>query len=420
MSAGRQFAVDVVHRLREAGYEALWAGGCVRDGLVGRTPKDYDVATDALPEQIRAVFGHHRTLPIGAAFGVITVQGGKEAGQIEVATFRRDAQYSDGRHPNSVSFSTAREDALRRDFTINGLFYDPVEDEIIDYVGGREDLRKQVVRAIGDPFERIAEDKLRMLRGVRFAATMGYQLEQRTLDAITQQSAQLQVVSTERVAAELRRMLVDPNRCLAMSLLKQSRLLGNILRSWSPTEEQWDETQRILASVDCALFTVSLTALIRCGCMAAEDPIAHAREICRELKLSNEESTGTGLMVQHEGVIREASSIPWPQLQRILIHPRIEEVLQYCSAVSLALDGNSGQIEFCRRKLDMPKARLNPAPLIGGDDLIKAGLSSGPHFRGILDQVRDEQLEGRLELPEAALSRALQLAEQIDSQPDYS
>src|SRR6187431_2793035 len=166
----REFAVEVVRRLREAGLQALWAGGCVRDQLMGQLPKDYDVATDAAPERVREIFGQRRTLAIGAAFGVITVLGPKGAGQIDVATFRRDAAYSDGRHPDAVTFTDAEHDAQRRDFTINGVFYDPLEDRVIDYVGGQEDLTRRVIRAIGDPLARIAEDKLRMLRAVRFAA----------------------------------------------------------------------------------------------------------------------------------------------------------------------------------------------------------------------------------------------------------
>src|SRR5262245_35516929 len=166
----RQFAVEVVHRLRESGHQALWAGGCVRDQLMGQLPKDYDVATDAEPDRIREVFGKRRTLPIGAAFGVITVLGRKGAGQIDVATFRCDAAYSDGRHPDAVTFSDAEHDAQRRDFTINGLFYDPLEGRVIDYVGGQVDLEFRILRAIGNPSARIAEDKLRMLRAVRFAA----------------------------------------------------------------------------------------------------------------------------------------------------------------------------------------------------------------------------------------------------------
>ena len=173
----RRFALEVVRRLRAAGFEAYWAGGCVRDELLHRPPKDYDVATDARPEQIRELFGPKKTLAIGAAFGVITVRGPKKAGMVEVATFRQDAAYSDGRHPDHVTFSSAREDALRRDFTINGLFFDPLEGRVIDFVGGQEDLARRVIRAIGPPGQRFAEDKLRMLRAVRFSAAFGFPLE---------------------------------------------------------------------------------------------------------------------------------------------------------------------------------------------------------------------------------------------------
>ncbi|MCR4411750.1 MAG: CCA tRNA nucleotidyltransferase, partial [Thermoguttaceae bacterium] len=164
----RQFAEEVVRRLRAAGFLAYWAGGCVRDQLMGLDPKDYDVATSAVPEQVRQVFGRRRTVAVGAAFGVITVVGPPGAGQIEVATFRSDRTYSDGRHPDEVVFSSPEEDAARRDFTINGLFYDPVAQEVIDYVGGRDDLARRLLRAIGDPRQRFAEDKLRLLRAVRF------------------------------------------------------------------------------------------------------------------------------------------------------------------------------------------------------------------------------------------------------------
>jgi poly(A) polymerase len=191
----RDLALDVVRRLRAAGFEALWAGGCVRDQILGIPPKDYDVATSAEPEQVRDVFGRRKTLAIGQSFGVITVVGPRGSGQIDVATFRRDAAYSDGRHPDQVTFTTAEQDALRRDFTINGLFYDPIESRVIDYVGGQEDLREGIVRAIGDPRERIAEDKLRMLRAVRFAARFDFALDERTLTAVQEQAHELVIVS---------------------------------------------------------------------------------------------------------------------------------------------------------------------------------------------------------------------------------
>ena len=174
----RESGPHVLRRLRKAGYQALWAGGCVRDQLFGRTPNDYDVATSATPAEIRQVFGRRHTLEIGAAFGVVAVLGRKEAGMIEVTTFRRDAQYSDGRHPDAVVFSTPEEDAQRRDFTINGLFYDPLEDRVIDYVGGVADLERGLVRAIGDPRARFSEDKLRMIRAVRIAAGFNFAVDE--------------------------------------------------------------------------------------------------------------------------------------------------------------------------------------------------------------------------------------------------
>src|SRR3954462_13574945 len=212
----RAFALEIAQKLRSGGFEALWAGGCVRDELLGLTPKDYDVATSATPEQIRDLFGHRRTLPIGAAFGVITVLGPRTAGQIEVATFRTDAAYSDGRHPDSVSFTTAEHDAQRRDFTINGLFYDPIANQVVDYVGGQQDLQQRTIRAIGEPRSRIGEDKLRMLRAVRFAATFNFEIDPPTFVAIQQLAAEINTVSAERIGMEIRRMLLDSNRATAL------------------------------------------------------------------------------------------------------------------------------------------------------------------------------------------------------------
>ncbi len=219
----RQFAVEAVRTLRGAGFAAYWAGGCVRDCVLGRTPKDYDVATNAPPPQIRVLFGRKRTLPLGAAFGVITVLGPPGAGAIEVATFRRDAEYRDGRHPDSVTFSTAEEDAARRDFTINGMFYDPIEDRLIDFVGGQRDLEARSIRAIGDPQERFREDKLRLLRAVRFAAALQAEIEPSTEAAIRRMAAEITVVSAERIAVEMQRILVDPHRSRGIRLLARHR-----------------------------------------------------------------------------------------------------------------------------------------------------------------------------------------------------
>src|SRR5438477_3421554 len=224
----REFAVEVVRRLRAAGYQALWAGGCVRDELLGLVPKDYDVATDARPEDVRRLFP--RTVAVGMSFGVIEVLGPRARAstaplRVQVATFRSDVSYSDSRHPDAVVFSSAREDALRRDFTINGMFFDPLENRLIDYVGGQEDLKARVLRAIGDPATRIAEDKLRMLRAVRLAARFELAIDPGTWAAIRDMAEQITIVSAERIADELRKLLVDPQRSRGVNLLCESGLV---------------------------------------------------------------------------------------------------------------------------------------------------------------------------------------------------
>src|SRR3954471_8146843 len=259
----RDFALEIAQKLGAAGFEALWAGGCVRDELLGLTPKDYDVATSATPDQIRDLFGHRRTLAIGASFGVITVLGPKAAGQVEVATFRTDAAYSDGRHPDSVSFTTAEHDAQRRDFTINGLFYDPIAEKVVDYVNGEEDLKRHTIRAIGEPRLRLSEDKLRMLRAVRFAAAFNFEIDAETFRAIEEMAGQISTVSPERVGAELRRMLLDANRATALALLRESKLLLHVLPPLANSSEQsFTETKRILHGLKQPSLATAFAALL--------------------------------------------------------------------------------------------------------------------------------------------------------------
>jgi len=394
----RDFAIDVVRRLRAGGYEALWAGGCVRDRLMGQTPKDYDVATSAVPDQVRDAFGKRRTLAIGAAFGVITVLGPKGAGQIDVATFRRDAAYSDGRHPDAVSFSDAEHDAQRRDFTINGLFYDPLAERVIDYVGGEADLARRVIRAIGDPLARIAEDKLRMLRAVRFAARFDFAIDEPTRSAIEQQARELIIVSAERIAAELRLILTHSTRTRGLERLASTGLLEVVLPECAPllqSRDQWSRCVATLAALDSPTFPMSLAVLLR------DLQFSHPRTdlpqiVFERWKLSTDELDGVRKLLREESLIRTASLQPWPQLQRILIAPRSDELLGYCQAVAQVLDGNTAEIDFCRAKLALPTEQLNPPPLITGDDLKRLGLPPGPAYRELLDAVRDAQLDQRL------------------------
>lgn len=257
-AASREFAAAVVARLRAAGHETYWAGGCVRDELLGRTPADYDVATAALPEVVRQVFGRKRTLAIGAAFGVITVLGPKGAGQVEVATFRTDAAYTDGRHPAGVSFCSAREDAKRRDFTINGLFLDPLSGEVHDFVGGRADLAAGVVRAIGVPAQRFGEDHLRMLRAIRFTAFFDFVLDGETRAAIERMAHLVAAVSPERIAAELRAMVERTGRQRALLLLAETGLAREVLPELAPAHGDGGDHWAIGAAVVAALDEPSL------------------------------------------------------------------------------------------------------------------------------------------------------------------
>ena len=401
----RQFAVDVAQKLRECGHQSLWAGGCVRDELMGQTPKDYDVATDATPDRIREIFGRRRTLPIGAAFGVITVLGPRGAGQLDVVTFRKDAAYSDGRHPDAVTFSDAEHDAQRRDFTINGMFYDPLDDRVIDYVGGQDDLKRRVVRAIGDPLARIAEDKLRMLRAVRFAARFNFAIEENTLAAVKQQAHELVIVSAERVATELRLILTHSNRSRGVELLAETGLLEVVLPeavSLLQSPDLWVRCTAILAALREPSFSMSLAALVRDLKPGSQGkPIAEA--VFDRWKLSTDELEGVEKLHREEPIIRSAIQQPWPIVQRILIAPRMEELLGYCEAVAGVVDGNSASIDFCRAKLTLPASELNPPPLISGEDLKAIGLPPGPVYKQIIESVRDAQLDKKISSREEAM-----------------
>jgi poly(A) polymerase len=413
-AAAREFAVDVVRKLREAGYQALWAGGCVRDQLLGRQPKDYDVATSARPEQVQQVFGKRRSLAIGAAFGVITVIGPKNVGQLDVATFRKDAEYSDGRHPDSVTFSEPREDAQRRDFTINGLFYDPIADQVIDYVGGQDDLIAGVIRAIGDPRARIAEDKLRMLRAVRFAATFGFELEPQTLDAIRKQATELVIVSAERIAAELRKMLTLERRRLALELLASAQLLEVILpESRGLHTLAWEQTLAIVERIPGATFPQAFAALLRPLAETPEGLEQAAQTVGKRLKFTTDELAQIQRMLREEPILRNASQLTWPQLQRLLVTPGIEPVLDFSAAVSFVIAGDSGDLDICTRMLALPAPLLNPPHLITGDDLKALGLTPGPGFRSLLEKVRDAQLDSLINTHEEALELAKKLAAQL-------
>jgi tRNA nucleotidyltransferase/poly(A) polymerase len=379
------------------------------------------VATSARPEQVRELFGQRKTVAIGAAFGVISVLGRpKSSGQIEVATFREDAAYSDGRRPDAVTFSTAAADAARRDFTINGLFFDPVENKVIDYVGGQEDLRNQVVRAIGNPIDRIAEDKLRMLRAVRFAAAFAFSLEARTRAAIRAMASEVTVVSAERIAAELRLMLSHPSRARGMELLAETGLAMFILPEIPEVSgEAWQSTLRQLDGLEpfdpqsSSAFENDSASRRPVTFSLAFATLLHAYvdatvvvSICGRIRFSNKETDRIVWLLRNQNAIVEATSRPWPRLQRLLIHPGAAELLAMHRAIHPAC---TAELAFCREKLLLPPEVLNPPPLVTGDDLRALGIQPGPHYQQLLETVRDAQLIGQV----AGAQDALALAERL-------
>ncbi|HEY0980595.1 CCA tRNA nucleotidyltransferase [Schlesneria sp.] len=406
-SPQREFAIEIVRRLRDAGHTALFAGGCVRDALLGREAKDYDVATTALPEQVRQLFGHRRTLAVGASFGVIMVIGPADVGTVEVATFRTEGPYQDGRRPEHVTFATPQEDAHRRDFSINGMFFDPVDERVLDYVGGESDLAAKIVRAIGDPHERIREDKLRMLRAIRFTATLGFSLDTATASAIREMSADLTVVSAERITQEMKRMLVDVHRRRAIELADDVGLIQVIfpeLRQFRG-QETWKHTLQSLALLDQPSFELALTAFL-----LPLSSTSTVLSICRRMKLSNGESARIGWLTQHHGALDEAPELSLSSLKRILAHPGAAELLNLETAVRIAKGLSDDPIAFCRRFLEeTPSEIIDPPPLITGDDLIKMGLFPGPRFKSVLVRIRDAQLNLEIHTPEEASTMAIAL-----------
>lgn len=401
----RQFAEQIVRTLREAGFEAVWAGGCVRDMLLGQTPKDYDVATNATPVEVRKLFGFHRTLAVGASFGVIVVVGGRKAGQVDVATFRSDGTYSDGRRPDSVTFGTAEEDVKRRDFTINGLLYDPLEDRVIDYVGGQADLANGVIRAIGDPFTRFSEDKLRLLRAVRFAARFDFTLEAQTRAAIEAMADRVVTVAPERIAQELRPMLIHPNRRRAVELLGETGLAQALVPELKPVIEDgtaWKQTLDRLERLKQPPFVVALAAwLLELG------PETTAN-VAQRWRLSNKECEEAVWLLKHLDRLREAPTLPWSQVQPMLVNAWATDLCDLAEADAETRGQATDHVAWCREKLALPPHELDPPPLISGNDLRALGIPPGKLYSTFLRRVREAQLDGQLTTPEQALAAVAQ------------
>ena len=433
-SKGRQAAERVAGALHAHGFQAYLVGGCVRDLLRGVEPKDYDVATDARPEQVLELFPG--ALAVGAQFGVVGVL--EEGERIEVATFRSDGLYSDGRRPDDVSYSTdPREDVLRRDFTINGLLLDPSTGEVFDFVDGRKDLERRVIRAIGNPNRRFEEDHLRMLRAVRFAASLDSKIEPQTFAAIRRLSGKITTVSAERVRDELLRILTCGRAQRGFELLDESGLLPEILPEiakmkgveqppeYHPEGDVWTHTLLMIEALPAGCSpTLAMGVLLHDvgkppTFRVAPDRIRFdnhvsvgmvmAREISNRLRLSHDETTQIVALVEHHLRFRDAPLMRASTLKRFLRLEKFEEHLELHRLDCLSSHRNLENYEFVRAKLaELPAAAIRPAPLLNGRDLIEMGYRPGPQFKEIIRAVEDAQLDGQLISREAAIQFVLE------------
>ncbi|WP_372715527.1 CCA tRNA nucleotidyltransferase [Novipirellula sp.] len=407
-----QEAIRIIDRLREAGFTAYLAGGSVRDALLGKSPKDYDVATDATPEAIRDVFGKKQTLAFGASFGVMGVlpdrrpPGPAESRQqnvdkvepTEVATFRSDGVYLDGRRPDSVHFGNAEADAMRRDFTINGLFYDPANSEIIDYVSGRHDLERSLLRTIGDPRQRFAEDKLRMLRAVRFATTIGFQIDPATALAIGEKASEIEVVSGERIGVEMRRCLASEHILEGLDHLSDLALTPYVLPELAKMDR--DRVRQLFAIQRRREFPSAIAMLL----LASKTANADLKAITERWKLSNEEVRIVTAVLRNAPKLAIAHKIAWSKIQPILIDRDARYVLDVAVEIASADGLGEAGIRRVKDALKQPNEVLDPAPLLNGSDLAKLEIPAGPVYAKILRHLRQRQLDGELSTREQAIA----------------
>jgi putative nucleotidyltransferase with HDIG domain len=437
----RDFATSIVLTLRRRGFQAYFAGGCVRDLLLNREPADYDVATSATPTQVMEIFPD--SYAVGAQFGVVLVPAPEpqklDDGQsertrtVEVATFRSDLGYTDGRHPDAVRFSQdPREDVARRDFTINGMMLDPLMNEVLDFVGGRSDLAAGIIRAIGDPEKRFSEDKLRMLRAVRFAASFEYEIEEQTWAAIERHAEEIQVVSRERVRDELTRMLTEGHAHRAFLLLDGTGLLSQILpeisamkgveqpREFHPEGDVFVHTTRLLDYLPqpcpptlawgALLHDVGKPSTFRRATDRirfdnhVEVGVKIGEAICKRLRFSGDDTEQILALIDNHMRFGHVMRMKESTLKRFMRLPSFDEHLALHRADNLASHGNLSTYDFLHEKMnETPPEIIRPVTLVNGDDLIAAGYAPGPKFREILEAVEDAQLEGRLQSHDAAI-----------------
>jgi len=429
VNAPRAIATDLVRQLQAAGYEAFWVGGCVRDFLLGRTPGDYYIATSAAPPQIEELF--ERTIPVGRKFGVmIVVRDGQE---FQIATFRAEADYADGRHPGKVSFGDAEADAHRRDFTINGLFYDPLADRLHDWVGGEADLKRKLIRTIGKPAERFAEDHLRLLRTARFAAQLGFEIEAGTLAAVRELAPKIQLISAERVRDELWKLFRPPHAARGLQLLQDCGLLAEVLPEIAATRgcaqtpdfhPEGDVFNHLLAMLSQLppdahelLPWAALLHDVAKPVTAARNPETgrvhfynHERigedmsvQILERLRVPRRQIEDIAKAVRYHMQFKDVPLMRKATLRRMLLRPTFPLELELHRLDCL---GSHGQLDIYEqllaeaRTLD-EKPSLKP-PLLTGDDLVELGMKPGPEMGAILQELRDKQLQEEIATPDDA------------------
>lgn len=423
-------ALAIIERLRAAGFTAYLAGGCVRDRILGIEAKDYDIATDALPESVQGLFDH--TIAVGARFGVIMVL--IDGDQFEVATFRADAEYRDGRRPEAVRFGTIEDDVQRRDFTIGGMYFDPASGRVIDLVGGMRDLRAGLVRAIGDVYQRFEEDHLRMLRGVRFAARLGFAIDPATWAAIKRSASAIAHTAAERVGEELVMIMTEGGAARGIDLLAESGLAAVVLpevlelsgcaqpENFHPEGDVYRHTRLMLSmlprgSSETLAFGVLLhdIAKPRCFALAADGKMTYhghtevgaeiGAAIMQRLRRSRAVQDRVAYLVRHHLRLTMAPRMRPATLKRMITEEGFEELLDLALLDALASSSDLSLYHFCRRALAaMGEVKARRVRLIGGDDLIALGFTPGPDFKTILREIEDLHLDGAIATREEALA----------------
>lgn len=415
----RDASLNIVKTLRREGHDAVLAGGCVRDVLMGREPDDFDVATSAEPEEVTALF--ERTVQVGRAFGVVVVMIGSDS--VEVATFRSDGPYSDGRRPDFVRFTDRAGDVRRRDFTVNGLLYDPVSEEVIDLIGGRADIDARLIRAIGAPRERFEEDRLRLLRAVRFAAKLEFEIEPDTRRCISTMARHIKSVSAERIAEELRRMLVDSHRAGALRLMDELGLLEHVLpeitvmkgvaqgTTHHPEGDVFEHTMLCMKNLREPGFELAFATLLHdvgkpetAELIDGAIFVRHAtvgeelaRKICRRLKLSNDRTDRITWLVRNHMRFRDVRLMRQSTLKRLFAEPYVDDLAELIRADILSSHGDLTDYEWAlARKREFEQSGEEVKPLLSGHDLMEMGIEPGPQFKKLLSALVNAQLEGKV------------------------